>query len=192
MGAKQLKKDYLAGIGDSFDLVVIGGDYGRGKRTNVYGAFHLACYDPDSSTYQTVCKIGTGFSDEALQKFYAELSPLELEKPKGYYDIGFSSSAGGSSTAANKGPDVYFEPKMVWEVLAADLSKSPIYTAAKHLTGDRGISLRFPRFIRVRDDKAPEQSTDPEQIFEAYERQATAASGKGSKKKGGNADDDFW
>lgn len=118
----QLKKDYLAGVGDSFDLVVIGGDYGKGKRTNVYGAFHLACYDVDTDTYQSICKIGTGFSEEILQSHYDFLHPLELAAKKPYYDVG-----------TGKGPDVYFEPKMVWEVLAADLSLSPIYTAAKGL-----------------------------------------------------------
>ncbi|GAA5894838.1 hypothetical protein JCM8208_006083 [Rhodotorula glutinis] len=181
----KLKKDYLQGVGDSFDLVVIGGDYGKGKRTNVYGAFHLACYDADSGTYQMICKIGTGFSDEALKAHWDTLKPLELAQKKAYYDVGGA-----------KGPDVYFEPKVVWEVLAADLSLSPIYSAAKGLCGDRGISLRFPRFIRIRDDKDAEQSTEPEQIAEAYRRQAiqSGGGGPGKKRKGGGGDDegDFW
>ena len=74
----QLKKDYLAGVGDSLDLVCVGGFYGKGKRTNYYGAFLLACYDADAEEYQTICKIGTGFSDEMLQAHYETLKPLEL------------------------------------------------------------------------------------------------------------------
>jgi len=117
----QLKKDYLAGVGDSLDLVVVGGYYGKGKRTNVYGAFLLACYDSDSEEFQTICKIGTGFSEEVLQTHYDALKPLELSKVRG--DV----KAGGAK------PDVWFEPKIVWEVLTADLSMSPIYTAAQGL-----------------------------------------------------------
>lgn len=117
----QLKKDYLAGVGDSLDLVVVGGYYGKGKRTNVYGAFLLACYDADSEEYQTICKIGTGFSEEMLQAHYETLRPLELTKVRGDIKVGGAK------------PDVWFEPKIVWEVLTADLSLSPIYTAAQGL-----------------------------------------------------------
>ncbi|OCB86086.1 DNA ligase I [Sanghuangporus baumii] len=176
---RSLKKDYLAGVGDSLDLVVVGAYYGKGKRTNVYGAFLLACYDADSEEYQTICKIGTGFSDEALQAHYEALNPLEMEKPR--VDIKVGSAK----------PDVWFEPKIVWEVLTADLSLSPVYTAAQGLIEDRGISLRFPRFIRVRDDKNADDATGPEQIAEMYERQ-TLAQTKGSKKNAGDAEDDFW
>ena len=118
---RQLKKDYLAGIGDSLDLVVVGGYYGKGKRTNVYGAFLLACYDADSEEFQTICKIGTGFSEEALAAHYAVLQPLEMDKVRGDVKVGGAK------------PDVWFEPKVVWEVLTADLSLSPIYTAAQGL-----------------------------------------------------------
>jgi DNA ligase-1 len=118
-----LKKDYLAGVGDSLDLVVVGGYYGKGKRTNVYGAFLLACYDADSEEYQTICKIGTGFSEEALASHYAALQPQETEKARGDIKVGGAK------------PDVWFEPKVVWEVLTADLSLSPVYTAAQGLVG---------------------------------------------------------
>ncbi|TFK93465.1 ATP-dependent DNA ligase [Polyporus arcularius HHB13444] len=175
----KLKKDYLAGVGDSLDLVVVGGYYGKGKRTNVYGAFLLACYDSDSEEYQTICKIGTGFSDEALQAHYETLKPLEMQTPRGDIKVGGAK------------PDVWFEPKIVWEVLTADLSLSPIYTAAQGLAEERGISLRFPRFIKIRDDKNAEDATGPEQIAEMYQRQVTAQT-KGKKGRGGDADDGFW
>ncbi|KAG6851073.1 hypothetical protein H0H93_002965 [Arthromyces matolae] len=174
----KLKKDYLAGVGDSLDLVVVGGYYGKGKRTNVYGAFLLACYDSDSEEYQTICKIGTGFSEEMLQSHYETLKPLELAKVRGNVKVGGAK------------PDVWFDPKVVWEVLTADLSLSPVYTAAQGLVEERGISLRFPRFIRIRDDKEADDATSPEQIAEMYGRQALAQSS--GKKKGGDVDDGFW
>ncbi|KZT50475.1 DNA ligase I [Calocera cornea HHB12733] len=177
----KLKKDYLSGIGDSLDLVVVGAYHGHGKRTAVYGAFLLACYDSESEQFQVICKIGTGFSDEALQHHYTLLRESEI-------DVMRSDIAAGQAK-----PDVWFTPKVVWEVLAADLSLSPVYTAAQGLVEERGISLRFPRFIRVRDDKAPEDATSPEQIAEMYEKQALTQS-KGSKRRRGegDVDDDFW
>ncbi|EGO02582.1 hypothetical protein SERLA73DRAFT_175993 [Serpula lacrymans var. lacrymans S7.3] len=173
----KLKKDYLHGVGDSLDLVVVGGYYGKGKRANVYGAFLLACYDTNTEEFQTICKIGTGFSEEQLQTHYDMLKPLQSLNIRG--DI----KAGGAQ------PDVWFEPKIVWEVLTADLSLSPIYTAAQGLIEERGISLRFPRFIRPREDKSAEDSTSPEQIAEMYQRQTLIESKRNTNEIG---DDGFW
>lgn len=103
---------------------MVGAYYGKGKRTNVYGAFLLACYDTDSEEYQTICKIGTGFSEEALQSHYESLKSLEMMKPRGDIKVGGAK------------PDVWLEPKIVWEVLTADLSLSPVYTAAQGLVSD--------------------------------------------------------
>mmetsp|Transcript_42246 Transcript_42246/g.30425 ORF Transcript_42246/g.30425 Transcript_42246/m.30425 type:complete len:90 (+) Transcript_42246:2042-2311(+) len=64
----KLKKDYLdTEMGDSVDLVVVGADYGVGRRTGIYGSYLLACYNEDLECLQTVCKVGSGFSDEMFQ-----------------------------------------------------------------------------------------------------------------------------
>jgi ATP dependent DNA ligase C terminal region len=67
-------------VADSLDLVPIGAFYGHGKRTGMYGAYLLACYEPDHEQYQSVCKIGTGFSNERLLVRILQLHLLEVMK----------------------------------------------------------------------------------------------------------------
>ena len=142
----KLKKDYLeTEMGDSIDLVVVGADKGSGKRTGFYGAYLLACWNEDLECLQTVCKCGTGFSDEMLEKLHKELSELEIEQPP------------SNLRYKTKNCDVWLDPKAVWEIKAADLSLSPTYMAAiGEIEPDKGIALRFPRFIRERTDKTIE------------------------------------
>jgi len=148
---------------DSVDLVPIAAFYGKGKRTGVYGAYLLACYDEETDTYQSACKVGTGFSDTQLKELSTALNKHKLNSPLAYYRY--------SNTLK---PDAWFEPAVVWEVLAADLSISPVHKAAVGLVDAvKGIALRFPRFIRVREDKGGEQATTAEQLQTMYLNQST-------------------
>ena len=112
----KLKKDYLdTEMGDSLDLVVVGADFGVGKRTGTFGSFLLACWNDDRERLETVCKVGTGFSDEALQAIYAELKDLVTDR------------APANLKYKEMNVNTWVAPQLVWEIKAADLSLSPIY-----------------------------------------------------------------
>jgi len=69
---------------------------------------------------------------------------------------------------ANMDMDVWFEPAKVIEISGADLTVSPLHTVAKRTLKTGGIALRFPRFIRFRDDKTAEQATSVQEILDMY------------------------
>ena len=162
----KVKKDYLdnQGIGDSLDLVVVGANYGAGKRAGKYGTYLMACYNPNSGAYETAALVGTGFTDSQLDEFYEVFKNKEIkEKPK--------------DTLIEKSgyPDVWLDPELVFEIKAADIQISPVYKSAKSELKDelgKGLGLRFPRFVRWRKDKNPISATDSRFIYEIYKAQA--------------------
>lgn len=155
----KLKASYTEGLSDSADLVIVGAVHGRGKRTGLYGAILASAYDIDSDTYPTVCKIGTGFTDDMLAEFKERLDKHKLEQkhPKVISDID---------------ADVWFEPIEVIEVLGDEITLSPTHPAGRKVLKDGGLAIRFPRFTgRWRDDKDPTQATSVDDLVEAFERQ---------------------
>ncbi len=153
----KLKRDYRTELSDTVDLVVIGALAGRGRRVGVYGAVLLAAYDPSADTFRAVTKCGAGFSDADLAALPARLAPLRSPHRPARVD-------------ARQEPDVWFEPGLVLEILSAELTLSPNYTAAwGQIQDDAGLAMRFPRFTgRWRDDKSPEDATTTSELAELF------------------------
>jgi DNA ligase 1 len=153
----KLKRDYRTELSDTVDLVVIGAFAGRGRRAGVYGAVLLAAYDADADVFRAVTKCGAGFSDADLAALPARLAPLLSPHRPARVD-------------ARQEPDAWFEPGLVLEVLSAELTLSPNYTAAwGQIQDDAGLAMRFPRFTgRWRSDKAPEDATTTRELAELF------------------------
>ena len=150
------KRDYKSELTDTVDLVVVGAFHGRGKRAGTYGALLLAAYDPDTDRFVTVCKVGTGFTDEELAQLPKKLEP---------YRIPYKHPRVDSEIEA----DVWFQPAVVVEVAGAELTLSPVHTCCKGwIKPGVGISIRFPRFVRWRDDKSPTEATTTKELYEMY------------------------
>lgn len=155
----KLKKDYLEDVGDSFDLVPVAAWMGTGKRTGVLGAYLLASFNEECDQWETVCQLGTGFSDADLAAFHDSFTKCGVtEKPASI------------EARLDKEPDLWFDPEtsQVWEVKCANLSLSMKHTLCFNSETGQGISLRLPRLLRARPDKKPWDCTKASVIFEAF------------------------
>jgi len=153
------KRDYKSEMTDTVDLVVVGAFYGKGRRAGTYGALLMAAYDPETDTFKTVCKVGSGFTDEELATLPKKLEPYKLPAKHPKVDSDMKA-------------DAWFEPALVAEILGAELTLSPLHTCCKGWAKPGvGISIRFPRFIRWREDKGPRDATTTKELYEMYLRQ---------------------
>ncbi|MGI0061410.1 MAG: ATP-dependent DNA ligase [Nitrosotalea sp.] len=156
----KLKREYRNELGDSIDLVVVGAFYGRGRRTGRYGALLLSAYDDKSDTFPSICKVGTGFTDESLDQFYQILSDKITVKKDPRIESGLEA-------------DVWFEPEVVIEIVASEITLSPIHKVAMDkIRKGSGLALRFPKFTgKIRFEKTSENATNIGEIITLYNSQ---------------------
>jgi DNA ligase-1 len=166
----KLKREYRSDLADTLDLVIVGALHGRGRRAGKYGALLLATYDQKADLFQSVTKVGTGFTDVHLEQFYNELERHVINQRHARVQTGMQM-------------DVWFEPKIVIEVIASEITLSPSHAAALNvLRPGYGLALRFPKFTgKIRDDKKPEDATAVEEIVAMYKRQLKVAGPSGVK-----------
>lgn len=163
----KLKREYRNELGDSLDLVVIGGYFGKGRRTGNYGTLLLATYDEDEDAFPSICKVGTGFTDESLDQLYQILNPkVSIKK--------------NPRIISEMEADVWFEPELVIEVVASEITLSPIHKAAMNaIRKDAGLALRFPKFTgKIRVEKAVEDASTNEEVITLYKGQKKIAHDK--------------
>ncbi len=154
------KREYKSEMQDTVDLTVVGAFAGRGRRGGTYGALLLAVYEEKQDIFQTVCKCGSGFTDDDLAKL-----PSLLEK----YRIDHRHAQVDSKIVA----DTWFVPGLVLEVIGAEITLSPIHTCGLNsIRPGAGLAIRFPRFTgRYRTEKLPEDSTTTTEVIEMYRNQ---------------------
>jgi DNA ligase-1 len=154
------KRSYKAEVADTFDLVPVGAFHGRGKRAGTYGALLTAVYNPDTDQFETISKLGSGFTDEDLARLPKILGPDVI--PHRHPRVSSEMKA-----------DIWFTPSKVLEVSADEITLSPLHTCALgSVRRGSGLALRFPRFTgKYRDDKSPEDATTTKEALETYHRQ---------------------
>lgn len=154
------KRDYRSEMTDTVDLVVVGALHGRGKRAGKYGTFLLAAYNPDRDVFETVTKVGTGFTDADLQKLPEMLDNHRISHKHSRVDSMLDM-------------DVWFEPSVTIEIRGAELTLSPVHTCAMNIIREgSGVAIRFPRFTgKYRIDKSAEDATTSYELVEMYRNQ---------------------
>lgn len=156
----KVKKDYNTSA-DTIDLIPIAAWHGSGRKAKWWSPILLAVRNPETGSLEAVTKCISGFTD----KFY------QANKEK--YEEGSKNLIARPSYVEYNGyPDVWFEPQEVWEMAFADITMSPTYLAALGLVSEeRGLSMRFPRFLKVREDKSIDEASTSDFLAELWRKQ---------------------
>ena len=124
---------------ETLDLVVIGGEWGEGRRAQMIGSYQLACIEPTTGQFLSMGRVGTGITDDLLLELTLRFKDLII---------------------IERGTELDFVPEIVFEVAFEEIQKSPTYNS--------GYALRFPRLVRVRDDRDPNEVDTLERIEQLY------------------------
>ncbi|KAI1136514.1 ATP-dependent DNA ligase [Hypoxylon sp. FL0543] len=191
----KVKKDYSSSF-DTLDLVPVAAWHGQGRKAKWWSPILMAVRNDATGSLEAVCKCMSGFTDafyKANKKFYddgsGEDAPNtdtadgnEKESDEDADEDGGEKYKNTRKTKpsfveySGPEPDVWFEPQEVWEMAFADITLSPTYTAAIGLVSqDRGLSLRFPRFLKKREDKGIEEASTSEFLAALYRKQEAKA-----------------
>lgn len=155
----KLKRTTSGELNDTVDVVLLGYYFGKGKRAEFgVGALLAGVYDAEKDRFVTITKIGTGLSDLEWREIHARADKLQVDHRPARVD----------SVVV---PDVWLKPEVVVEVLADEITRSPVHTCGK--VGDQpGYALRFPRVVSFRSaDKRPEDATTVKEILEMFHQQ---------------------
>ena len=136
---------------ENLDLVIIGATWGTGKRVGWLGSLVLGCRDKERGNFLECGMIGTGIKEKGEGITFPELTKILK-----------------SFIESEKGNQVTIKPKIVVEVAYEEIQKSPTYSS--------GYALRFPRVVRIRDDKSPAQADDLERLQTLFSLQSKRGS----------------
>ncbi len=159
----KMKRSYRGELSDTLDLVIVGYFLGRGSRAEFqFGGLLCAAYNKSRDMFETVSKIGTGFSEAQMASFRELLSKSRVDSKPARVDSLIK-------------PDFWVEPEYVVTIRADEITKSPTHTCGRGRQPDGsevGYALRFPRIVDgTRSDKAPEDATTTREIIEMFEQQ---------------------
>lgn len=165
------KKAMNKKLNDTIDTLVLGYTRGEGKRTSFgVGQFLGGVYDEKRDVFVTVSKIGTGLTDEQFKEFERRAAKLHAKQKPPVYEVDKLLE-----------PDIWIQPSLVVEIACDEITRSAVHTAGRTLKPSKsgkamtvdsaGYALRFPRLVRFRDDKRPQDATTVKEIAKMYDNQ---------------------
>lgn len=158
----KLKRSYRGELSDTVDLVIVGYYLGRGSRAEFgFGGLLGAVYNEDRDLFETVSRIGTGFTEKQMSELKSTLGKIK-------------SAAKPARVDSVVKPDFWVQPKYVVTINADEITRSPMHTCGKDREGV-GYALRFPRLYdndsTFREDKGPDEATTTKEIIEMFKMQ---------------------